>query len=330
MFNLDLSELPDRTRPRLHRLARAILSITRELFAYDPASEEIPIEVHINNGFLPRKELPGGEKPFEETLGYALPTDKYSAHILVPQEAVETDGEYLFAIILAHELAHFLFNIDHNNGLVETFCEAYSFVVLERLAGYAKANPDFGFEPNRFRYVWSSRVNASLTKFPAEIRSTVRSELWHQLSLYLRYKRIELEASPHRNNYDYRFYNLGAAVLTSQTVPWSELAGISARGYWQESNDGLDSRQEWRLDLARATPNVRKALRRLGRCSDKDFVIATFAAPPWSFGGFRFYEDGRYIWLVEFPKHKRQKIERRMTALRPLSVRWEEAQEASR
>ena len=339
MFYLDVSELPDATRHKLHRLSQIILSITRETFAPDPATDDIPIELHINKGYLPTDRRLKKVKRYEEGRGYVFAPPSHKAshsrvhHIVMTKDAVWHGGEYRFASQLSHELGHILFGINHSNALVETFCIAYSFFMMDQLAKYTKANWDSDFEPSRFLDYQNRQLYDWLKQFPVEIRNAAKRKLWYPLSLYLRYKRPKMDGFTfglcldEKYDNDYRPSILGAAILTSKPVPWAEMAGISARGSLREVGDTTDLR--WQIDLEKLTPNVQATLRRLGRGSPMDFVVAKFDVQPWLFGGFRFYEDGKFVWLVEFPRHKRAKWEKKIAALRPVSVRWEDGHAVS-
>lgn len=230
-----------------------------------------------------------------------------------------------FAFQLAHELGHVMFDPRRTNGLVETCAVAISLQALDDLSMKWATDPPYEiwrpYAPNFSDYRALNEQNG-LADFPDEVKAAVKDKRWKEVSLYLRYRRQDQD-----DNYIDRGLNcLGAVMLRSQPISWSDMVGLASHTV-PPTSASPRFRDNLQIDLVSLPPSIQTLFHSLGRGCTTAMAAAHFQTKPQVpvlANTFLFQEKGSWVWLAECKAADRGKYDGTIHALKPEHYTWDQ------
>ena len=298
------ADCPDpRTRRDMETVARDIITIVSQRFV-GPAPETCPI-------LLSRGDHPLTHPPQNGQYRIELSVDFQHRDFA------------RMAYQLGHEMGHVMMGTHgFNCGVDEVMATAASLQALDDLDARWAVQPPY---PN-WQYFHSNFCEyralvekLALATFPVQVQEAARERRWDYLTLYLRFHIPDMEAdicSKRSRN----LQTLGAILLRTTTLPWSEFAGAGVYIRYHSAEDAK---------AARGVPvrlrQAHTALWRLGREHSLQLYVVHFSHPPrlqeaLLHKGFLFQEDGEWIWLMECQPQKEQSSLNQLTVEKPTLI----------
>lgn len=290
----------------LTEVAKEILTVVQALFQTHPPDQFKFIEVKA------------GESPFSQ-----LQQDICSITLY------EQERYYArFTYQLAHELGHMMLGLRRTNAVIETLATAIMLKALEDMKErWAKSLsfPDWVEYAPEFTLYRERNEAWHLARFPLQVRKAVMAEKWHEVSLYLRYRRDEADNLELTDDLCRDIQMLGAIRLLAEIISWPDLTGLAnltAPSTLEDPNHRKDLAIEYNLVPAQVHP----LFRALGRNCPTAFFAAKFQTPPSVLddSGFLFQEGENWIWLEEFASADEAYWKKQLTEVyRPASWEWD-------
>lgn len=157
-----------------------------------------------------------------------------------------------FAFLLSNALGHVILNPRREDALMETLAAAIALETCDRLTD---AYPGWDLPQEwqeygaNYKAYSNLRFQALLKRSRASVAQAIRHGWWDRVTQYLIKYRHKVDAM-HGKKERWYWILLGVVALRSQPVPWPELVDFAARTP---------------TDLRGASPDLRKALTRIGR-----------------------------------------------------------------
>jgi hypothetical protein len=287
-------------------VAKEVLGVVQTLFQTNPPDEFKLIEVKV------------GESPFSQLLQDSCAITLY-----------EQERYYArFTYQLAHELGHMMLGLRRTNMLIETLATVVMLKSLEKMKErWAKSpsSPDWAEYAPQFTLYRERNEAWHLARFPLQVRMAVMEGKWHEISLYLRYRRDEADNLDLTDDLSRDLQMLAAIRLLAEEIPWSDLTGLANLTSPTPLEDP-DHRKDLLIEYNLAPPQVLPLFRVLGRNCPTSFFAAKFQTPPSVLedSGFLFQEDDQWVWLEEFDQADDAYWKKQITEIyRPTSWEWD-------